>query len=154
MTSYGYINILAASLVPVNFEIRVDGPRTLTFSWDHPQGFETSGFITNYQLTCFPRLLGFPKVYVSHEFTEHGVVATESGFSPSTIYNCSVLAANRLGEGPSTSVVATTLEDSMPASSFHSCVVIAASNSFPPSPMQQCCFSCRLLGSLTVACGQ
>ncbi len=126
MAMYMYMNNLAAPGVPVNFEIRVNGPRTLTFSWDHPQGFETSGLITNYQLTCVPRPVGFPRVYVSHEFTEHGVMATESGFSPSTIYNCSVLAANTQGEGPSTSVVATTLEDSMPASSFHSCVVIAS----------------------------
>ncbi len=99
----------------MNFEIQVDGPKTLTFSWDHPQGIEITGLITNYQLSCVPQPVGFPRVYVSHEFSEHGVVATESGFSPSTIYNCSVLAANTLGEGPSTSVMVTTPDDGTPA---------------------------------------
>ncbi len=110
------LNVLAAPEVPVNFEIWVDGPRTLTFSWDHPQGFETNGLDnTTYQLTCVPRPVGFPRVYVSHEFSEHGVMATESGFSPSTIYNCSVLASNEVGDSPSVSAMATTLDDSMPA---------------------------------------
>ncbi len=40
-----------------------------------------------------------------------GVVSTESGFTPSTTYSCSVLASNSIGDGPSASAVAITPED-------------------------------------------
>ena len=95
----------------MRFEIRVDGPRTLTFSWDHPAGYEVSGVITAYQLSCVPQALGFPKTFDSQDFTERRVVTTESGFTPSTSYNCSVLALNRVGSGPSASASATTEDD-------------------------------------------
>ncbi len=93
--------------MPLNFEIEVDSPRTLTFSWDHPTGLEAN----SYQLSCDPQPVGFPKTYNSKDFNEKAFEATESGFTPSTIYNCSVFASNEGGDGRASLATATTLDD-------------------------------------------
>lgn len=89
--------------------IAVDSARALIFSWDPPL---EDVAITDYQLSCDPRPEGFPKSYGVMVFNDTGgVVAMESGFTPSTTYNCSVLASNIIGDGPSVSAMATTLDD-------------------------------------------
>ncbi len=98
--------------VPVSFDIRVDGPRTLTFSWNHPLGFETTGAITAYRLSCDPEPVGFPKVFTPQDFNEEGVVYTDNVFTPLTTYNCCTMASSGGGDGPLTSAMATTLDDS------------------------------------------
>ncbi len=101
------MHVSAVPGVPLNFEIEVDGPRTLTFSWDHPPGLGAN----TYQLSCDPQPAGFPKLYNSNDFNERGVEAAESGFTPSTIYNCSVFASSGVGVGPASLATATTLDD-------------------------------------------
>lgn len=97
--------------MPLNIDVKVEGPRTLTFSWNHPVGHGTYKPVAAYHLSCDPQPQGFPKVFDSELFTDEGVVSTESGFSPSTNYNCSVHASNRVGAGPAISVTVTTLDD-------------------------------------------
>ncbi len=104
------MHVSAAPGVPLNFEVEVNGPRTLTFSWDHPPGLEAN--TCTYQLSCDPQPVGFPKTYNSNDFNESGVEATESGFTPSTSYNCSVLVSSGGGDGPAASLATvTTLDD-------------------------------------------
>ncbi len=112
--SYSYnirfsFNAVAPLSSPQNFAITVDSPRVLTFTWDPP--LEDSP-ISSYQLSCDPQPEGFPRTYNMTVFNDGGgVAATESGFTPSTTYNCSVLASNSIGDGPSASAMATTPED-------------------------------------------
>lgn len=89
--------------------IAVDSARVLVFSWGPPL---EDVALTDYQLSCDPQPEGFPKTYGVMVFNDRGgVVATESGFTPSTTYNCSVLASNTIGDGPLASAMATTLDD-------------------------------------------
>ncbi len=144
------------SVVPLNFRIQVDGPRTLSFSWEHPVGYERTGDITAYWLSCDPLPDGFPKLYNSQAFTEQGVMVTESGFTPSTTYNCSVLASSEAGDNLPTSATATTLDYSM---SVHVCVwcvcvcVCAPLFTSTSHQIQHFWFSCRSLMFLTVGSG-
>ncbi len=56
--------------------------------------------------------MGFPKTYNSNDFNERGVEAAESGFTPSTTYNCSVFVSSGVGDGPASLATATTLDGS------------------------------------------
>ena len=81
---------------PLNFEITVQGPRTLTFSWDPPSEDLRNGVITGYLLTCDPQLEGLRMTYEQSD----GVNITVGGFIPSTTYHCSVYASTSAGDGP------------------------------------------------------
>ena len=99
---------------PLNFEITVQGPRTLTFSWDPPSENLRNGVITGYLLSCDPQPEGLPMTYEQSDFNEMGgVVTTVSGLAPSTTYNCTVLASNIAGNAPTARAIATTGEDCM-----------------------------------------
>ena len=91
---------------PLNFEISVQGPRTLTFSWEFPE----DGVITGYLLSCDPQPEGLPKTCEQSDFGG-GVETTLIGFAPSTTYNCTVLASNIAGGGPNARATATTGDD-------------------------------------------
>ena len=104
---------------PLNFEITVQGPRTLTFSWDPPSEDLRNGVITGYLLSCDPQPERLPKMYTESEFKEMGgVEGSISGFSPSTTYNCTVLASNLFGDGPNKTAIAITGDDCKPYNSI------------------------------------
>ena len=117
-SKHTYLLVFFTSIVlspdgpPLNFEITVQGPRTLTFSWDPPSENLRNGAITGYLLSCDLQPEGLPITYMQSDFNEMGgVVATLSGFAPSTTYNCTVLASNGVGDGPNAIATATTGED-------------------------------------------
>ena len=94
---------------PLNFVITVQGPRTLTFSWDPPSEDLRNGVITGYLLSCDPQPEGLPMTYEQSEV----VNITVGGFEVYTTYTCRVSASTSAGEGPSATVVITTLETGM-----------------------------------------
>ncbi len=107
-----FLVALAPGSPPLDFTVTANGPRDLTFSWGPPVGGRRVGDITGYLLSCEPQPEGFPKTYDRWQFTDGGgVVATETGFTPSSTYNCSVLASNVAGNGPAVSDTAITPDD-------------------------------------------
>lgn len=103
---------LAPLSPPQNFTVTVDGPNSLRFSWGPPTEDDRVGSITSYWLSCDPQPEGLPRTYQAQDFTRTGgVMAVVSGFTPSTTYNCSVMASNMAGSGPTASATATTPED-------------------------------------------
>ena len=133
---------------PLNFAITVQGPRTLTFSWDPPSENLRNGAITGYLLSCAPQPEELPMTYEQSDFNEMGgVVTTLSGFAPSTTYNCTVLASNIAGDGPTAIAIATTGEDCK-----HS-FIITHDDRCCLSPPQQHCSSCNYLISLSAENG-
>ena len=94
---------------PLNFEITVQGPRTLTFSWDPPSEDLRNGVITGYLLSCDPQPEGLPKMYNQSE----GVNITIGGFEVHTNYTCIVSAFTSAGVGPNTTQTVTTLATGM-----------------------------------------
>ena len=84
----------------------MQGPRTLTFSWDPPSEDLRNGVITAYLLSCDPQPEGLPKTYNQSE----GANITIGAFEEYTTYTCRVSASTSAGEGPRAMVVITTLE--------------------------------------------
>ena len=89
---------------PEGFEARA-GEREIVFSWSLPPVVERNGVITNYTLTCSPSPSSLPQ-----SPTQSGTL-TVTGFSPNTLYSCSVAADNSRGSGPPAITSFTTLED-------------------------------------------
>ena len=97
---------------PLNFQITVEGPRDLTFSWDPPAEGLRNGVVISYQLSCHPQPNGLPRTFNQSELNNGvGVEVRLSGFAPSTTYNCSVIATTRAGDDSTVSAVATTEDD-------------------------------------------
>ena len=75
----------------------------VTFSWAPPDVALRNGEITEYTITCDSDGSRAVSVTVA-EAGSHNV----EGFSPSTTYNCSVVATNSAGSGPPASLTFTT----------------------------------------------
>ena len=82
-------------------------PYSLRFSWSPPPEEAQNGVITSYTLTCQPEqlLTNLPVTY--------SVAGTYdiSGFTPATVYNCSVYATTAGGNGPPALQFITTPDD-------------------------------------------
>lgn len=82
------------------------GARSITFTWEAPQPHLQNGAILSYTILCMPtfnRQLS--------PVTKPGSV-TWTGFSPLTLYNCSISASNSVGSGPPAHNTVTTGDDS------------------------------------------
>lgn len=109
------VPVLPPSSSPRNFTLRVDGPRTLTFSWTEPLKAYQNGPVIGYHLLCkaFKQIRDH-EMYVDSEENEmlsdgdYVIAVTVAEFLPNTTYNCSVSAATTAGSGPITSVAVTT----------------------------------------------
>ena len=82
----------------------VAGEREVDFSWSQPAVALRNGNITGYTLSCSPLPASLP-------LTLELPVAHVDKFSPNTLYNCSVVAHNSQGTGPTTNIVFNTKED-------------------------------------------
>lgn len=98
--------ITAPSGVPKNFAAELN-QRSIKFSWLPPLTSERNGNIISYTLICNSTLSkGLSIVYQ----TEGTYVV--DGLRPFTHYNCSIFATNKAGDGPRSSLIMTTLNDS------------------------------------------
>ena len=80
---------------PPFFIITVEGPNSLSFSWDAPWEL----YITNYIIRCTPQLEGVPAPPPVNQSAALPLTATIYGLAPGVTYNCSVAAMNDVGEG-------------------------------------------------------
>ena len=87
---------------PLSFQVVV-GVTEITFTWSPPEVTLRNGVITEYTLSCSSG----GTLMILTTFTESGKY-TVDGFSASTSYDCSVLAANSVGSGPPASLSFTT----------------------------------------------
>ena len=75
------------------------------FSWSPPLPTQQNGVITSYTLSCSPSPSSLP-LSPSHS----GSLAV-AGFSPNTLYSCSLVASNSQGSRPPDTLSFTTKED-------------------------------------------
>jgi len=91
---------------PLNFVV-FPGARSITFSWAPPNPTERNGVITVYSVSCTPQT-GVESI--SMQYTQAGTFSLE-GFTPATMYSCSIFASNRQGDGPVASKIIHTQND-------------------------------------------
>ena len=84
----------------------VAGEREVEFSWSPPAPTQQNGVITSYPLSCSPSPSSLPQSPSSQSGS-----LTATGFSPNTLYSCSLTAENSQGSGPPAVVTFTTEED-------------------------------------------
>lgn len=114
MYTHAHVPHIAPTDAPQNFIIRSsedDPARGLLFSWDPPS--MPNGQITHYTLTCTTQLPDTGSVLRVLNITSAGTSnqVEVSGFSPSTTYNCSLMATNVIGDSPLAYTTATTEDD-------------------------------------------
>ena len=95
----------APSGSPEIFEA-VAGQRQVVFTWSPLPVTQRNGVITNYTLSCSPS----PSTLPQSPSSQSGSL-TVTGFSPNTLYSCSLTANNNRGSGPAATTSFTTLED-------------------------------------------
>ena len=95
---------IAPSGAPEMFE-RVTGQRQVEFSWSPPPVTQRNGVITSYTLSCSPSPSSLPL------FPSQSGPLIVTGFSPNTLYSCSVVATNSQGSGPPATTTFTTQQD-------------------------------------------
>ena len=97
----------------------VAGKRQVLFSWSPLPVTQHNGVLTNYTISCSPSPSSLPQSLFHHQNTS----TTVAGFSPNTLYTCSVAAWNTQGSGPPAYTTFTTVEDckntSLSCSDFH-----------------------------------
>ena len=86
--------------------VAVAGEREVMFSWSPPPVTQQNGVISSYTLSCSPSPSSLP------QFPTQSGSLTVIGFSPNTLYSCSLTANNIQGSGPPTSHTFTTQKDS------------------------------------------
>ena len=96
---------LAPSGTPVMLSA-VTEKRQVLFSWSPPPVTQHNGVLTNYTISCSPSPSSLPQS-LSHQNTS----TTVAGFTPNTLYTCSVTAWKTQGSGPPAYTTFTTLED-------------------------------------------
>ena len=82
----------------------VAGEREVKFSWSPPPPTQQNGVITSYTLSCSPSPSSLPQSPSSQSSGSLSV----AGFSPNTLYSCSLTAENSQGSGPPAVVTFTT----------------------------------------------
>ena len=96
---------LAPSGSPEVFEADAD-QRRVVFTWSPPPVTQHNGIITNYTLSCSPSPSSLP---LSTSSQSESLIVT--GFSPNTLYSCSVMATISQRSGPPSTISFTTPED-------------------------------------------
>ena len=91
---------------PSNFLV-TPRARNMTFSWAPPNATQRNGVITGYSLSCTPLTA---EGDITMQYTQTGTFPLE-GFTPATMYSCSIFASNSQGDGPMASMIASTLQD-------------------------------------------
>ena len=90
---------------PVKFEAEV-GEREVVFTWSPPTtAQQNTRAIVNYTLSCSPSPSSLPQTH-----SQLGSL-TVAGFSPNTLYSCSLLAAHTCASGTPAITTFTTLKD-------------------------------------------
>ena len=79
----------------------------MTFSWAPPNATQRNGMITGYSLSCTPLTA---EGDITMQYTQVGTF-TLGGFTPFTIYSCSIFASNSQGDGPVALIDIPTEED-------------------------------------------
>ena len=102
--------------VPEEFEVEA-GQRQVVFTWSPPPATQHSESITNYTLSCSPS----PSFLPQPPSSQSGSL-TATGFSPNTLYSCSLTANNNRGTGPPAITSFTTLEDCKRRSTLTQCL--------------------------------
>ena len=102
--------ILAPSGEPQNFTITKVTANNITFSWLPPLIHLRNGNITHYSLRCCYD--NSTDVITLEHLQIHDTTYLLINLLPYTNYSCNVGASTSVGEGPSTSIVARTDEDS------------------------------------------
>ena len=100
---------LPVSGTPLQFDITVEGPNSLSFSWAVPSPM-VGNPITNYIVRCTPQLEGIPTPAPVNQSASLPLTATINGLAPGVTYDCSVAAINSVGEGAPAENTATTEE--------------------------------------------
>ncbi|CAI8023704.1 Down syndrome cell adhesion molecule-like protein 1 homolog [Geodia barretti] len=85
----------------------VAGEREVEFSWSPPPPTQQNGVITSYTLSCSPSPSSLPQSPSSQSSGSLSV----TGFSPNTLYSCSLTANNSQGSGPPATAIFTTQQD-------------------------------------------
>ena len=85
----------------------VAGEREVEFSWSPPPPTQQNEVITSYNLSCSPSPSSLPQSPSSQSSGSLSV----AGFSPNTLYSCSLTADNSQGSGPPAVVTFSTEED-------------------------------------------
>ena len=85
----------------------IEGKREVFFSWSPPPVTQHNGVLTSYTLSCSPSPSSLPQS-LSIQTTSK----TVAGFSPNTVYTCSLAVGNSKGFGPPANTTFTTAEDS------------------------------------------
>ena len=91
---------------PLNFTVTPEA-RNMTFAWAPPNAAQRNGVITGYSLSCAPQT-GMGSITM--QYTQAGT-STLEGFTPATVYSCSIFASNRQGDGPVASRTIPTRDD-------------------------------------------
>ena len=85
------------------------GERQVNFTWSPPPQTLPSVLITSYTVYCTPSLTSLPLSTPTTPFSS--ITRVVEGFSPNTVYNCSVIAENSVRVGPPANASFTTLQD-------------------------------------------
>ena len=83
---------------PPFFMITVEGPNSLSFSWNASASEEGLN-ISNYIVRCTPQLEGIPTPAPVNQSASLPLTATIDDLTSGVTYNCSVAAMNDVGEG-------------------------------------------------------
>ena len=104
---YGIVTVTAPTYA-VNNLTAVPGIRSVQLSWLPPSDTDPTTIVESYNLTCIPQIADF--VTMRMNYLQPGI-HTIVGFSPATEYNCSIVASNSAGYGPSTMVNVITMDE-------------------------------------------
>ena len=95
---------------PLLFMITVEGPNSLSFSWDAPAPIEGVNPVTNYIVRCTPQLEGIPTPAAVTQGASPPLTAMIDDLASGVLYSCRVAAMNNVGEGIPAEDTATTDE--------------------------------------------
>lgn len=104
---YGIVTVTAPTSAVDNLTT-IPGIRSVQLSWLPPSDTDPAAIVESYNLTCIPQIADF--VTIRRSYSQPGM-HTIVGFSPATEYNCSIVASNNAGYGPSTMVNVITMDE-------------------------------------------
>ena len=82
---------------PQNIQFELQGPDSVLFSWTPPVEELRNGIITGYRISCID--VGRTRDPITENAGERSRMATVSGITPATHYNCSLAARTSAGFG-------------------------------------------------------
>ena len=88
---------------PLNIQFELRGPDSVIFSWSPPLERLRNGIIAGYRISCVDD--GRTRDPITENAGELSRMATVSGFTPATRYNCSLAARTSAGFGVNDTMV-------------------------------------------------